>query len=401
MICAPDRPAGDARTALPGRPGTASSADRAIRFQASRRFAGWLASQHASLAFSTYQAGKLFFVGVDERGELSVFNRTLARVMGLAAHGSTLWVATLWQLWRFEDARVDDDGAQGAHDRWYVPQLAHTTGDIDVHDVAVDGDGEPVFVSTLFSCLARPDPRYSFRPVWKPPFISRIAAEDRCHLNGLAMRDGRPGFVTCVARTDVGEGWREHRRSGGVVVDVGADAIVAAGLSMPHSPRWHRGRLWLLNAGSGELGTIDLDSGRFLPVAFCPGFLRGLSFCGDFAIIGSSEQREQRTMADLELDARLSALGVRARCALFVVDLRTGDVAHELRIEGAVRELFDTAVLAGARNPGAVGFRTDEIARTLVLPRGASPAAAESDVARFVAASAPPCSEPRSPARVG
>jgi uncharacterized protein (TIGR03032 family) len=341
-----------------------------VHVQASRRFAGWLAAEQASLAFSTYQAGKLFLVGVDGRGELSLFNRTLARAMGIAVHGSTLWVASLWQLWRFEDA-LSDGERKGPHDRWFVPQVAYTTGDIDVHDVAVDADGEPVFVSTLFSCLARPDVRCSFQPVWKPPFISRIAAEDRCHLNGLAMRDGRPAYVTCVARTDIAEGWREHRRSGGVLVDVVADAIVAEGLSMPHSPRWYRDRLWLLNAGSGEFGTVDLASGRFVPVAFCPGFLRGLSFCGDYAVIGSSAQREQRTMSDLALDARLDRLGVRARCALFVVDLRTGDVAHELRIEGDVRELFDTAVLAGARNPGVVGFRTDEVARTLVLPQGA------------------------------
>ncbi|MCB1641911.1 MAG: DUF4915 domain-containing protein, partial [Xanthomonadales bacterium] len=101
---------------------------------------------------------------------------------------------------------------------------------------------------------------------------------------------------------------------------------------------------------------------------FCPGFLRGLSFVGDYAIVGISQQRENRTFNDLQLDEQLSRRGVRARCALQVIDLRRGDVVHELRIEGAVAELFDTAVLPGCRNPGAVGFRSDEIRHTLSLP---------------------------------
>lgn len=340
-------------------------------FHASRLFVSWLAEQKASLAFSTYQAGKLFFVGLNAQGELTIFNRTLARVMGLAVHQQSLWVATLWQLWRFENALLPGQ-FNGANDRWYVPQLAYTTGDVDVHDVAVDGNGEPIFVSTLFSCLARPDQKFSFRPIWKPPFISRYAAEDRCHLNGLAMREGQPAFVTCVGRSDANEGWREHRRGGGLLIDVEGNEIVAQGLSMPHSPRWYRDRLWLLNAGTGEFGHVELDSGRFVPIAFCPGFLRGLSFVGDYAVVGISQQRENRTFSDLVLDANLAERGVKARCAIQIIDLRSGDVAHELRIEGAIAELFDTAVLTGCRNPGAVGFQSDEIRRTLVLPPDAA-----------------------------
>lgn len=344
--------------------------DNNTEFHASRLFVSWLAEQNASLAFSTYQAGKLFFVGLNPKGELAIFNRTLARVMGLAVHGSSLWVATLWQLWRFEDA-LQPGETNKSWDRWYVPQMAYTTGDIDIHDVAVDGDGEPLFVSTLLSCLARPHPRFSLQPFWKPPFVSRYAAEDRCHLNGLAMRDGQPAFVTCVGCSDANEGWREHRREGGLLIDVGSNEIVVQGLSMPHSPRWYRDRLWLLNAGSGEFGHVELDSGRFVPVAFCPGFLRGLSFIGDYAVVGISQQRENRSMSDLALDTQLATRAVKARCAIQIIDLRSGDVAHELRIEGAVVELFDTAVLPGCRNPGAVGFQSDEIRRTLVLPSDA------------------------------
>jgi uncharacterized protein (TIGR03032 family) len=222
----------------------------------------------------------------------------------------------------------------------------------------------------LFSCIARPDARHSFRPLWKPSFISRYAAEDRCHLNGLAMRDGQPAFATCVARSDANEGWREHRTDGGLLLDIASGEVACAGLSMPHSPRWYRDRLWLVNAGSGEFGYVDLERGRFEPVAFCPGFLRGLAFIGDYAVVGLSMQRQNRTFRDLALDRRLEERGVSARCALQVIDLSRGDVVHELRIEGVVSELFDVAVLPGCSNPGAVGFSNDEIRRTVVLPPG-------------------------------
>ena len=348
----------------------ASPSEPKVEISASRLFVSWLAEQNASIAFTTYQAGKLFFIGLNERGGLAIFNRNLARVMGIAVHEQTLWVATLWQLWRFENALKPGE-KHGALDRYYVPQLAYTTGDIDVHDVAVSANGEPIFVSTLFSCIAKPDPKYSFNPIWKPPFVSKYAAEDRCHLNGLAMRDGAPAFVSCVGRSDANEGWREHRRAGGLIVDVASNAIVCGGLSMPHSPRWHQGKLYLLNAGTGEFGYIDLQLGKFIPIAFCPGFLRGLSFIGDFAIVGLSKQRQNRTFSDLVLDEELSKRGVSARCAVQVIDLKRGDVVHELRLDGVIEELFDTAIIPGARNCGAVGFVSDEIRRTLSLPEHA------------------------------
>lgn len=341
-----------------------------VEITASRNFVPWLAGQNASIAFTTYQAGKLFFIGVNAHGELAIFNRNLARVMGIAVHEQSLWIATLWQLWRFENALKAGE-SHGALDRYYVPQLAYTTGDIDVHDVGITQTGEPIFVSTLFSCLARPDPKFSFNPIWKPPFVSKLAAEDRCHLNGLAMRDGAAAYVSCVGRSDANEGWREHRRAGGLIIDVQKNQIICEGLSMPHSPRWYQGKLYLLNAGTGELGYVDFQTGRFIPIVFCPGFLRGLSFIGDFAVVGLSKQRQNRTFSDLLLDQNLAERGVSARCAVQIIDLRRGEVVHELRLDGVIEELFDTAIIPGARNCGAVGFVSDEIRRTLSLPEQA------------------------------
>lgn len=331
----------------------------------SRHFPGLLAELGVSLAFTTYQAGKLFLLGSGDGGRLSLFERTFARCMGLCVDGESLWLATLYQLWRLDNALPSGHVHEG-YDRLYVPRVAHTTGDLDVHDLAVDRAGRPVFVNTLFSCLATLAPRASFAPLWRPPFVSRLAAEDRCHLNGLAMADGGPAFVTAVARSDVADGWRDHRRSGGVVIDVRTDAIVAEGLSMPHSPRLHDGALWLLEAGTGFLGKLD-PAGRFEPVCFCPGYARGLCFAGPYALVGLSKPRGSRTFAGLELEAGLAARGAEPRCGLLVVDTRTGEVAHWLRLEGVVEELYDVAVLPGVRRPTALGLVSEEIHRTITI----------------------------------
>lgn len=171
--------------------------------------------------------------------------------------------------------------------------------------------------------------------------------------------------MTSVSQSDVADGWRDQRADGGCVVDVESNEVIATGLSMPHSPRWYRERLWLLNSGTGFLGTLDTGSGLFEEVAFCPGYLRGLSFVGDFAVVALSGLRQNRTFSGLPLDDNLAARQAEPRCGLQVIDLRTGDSVHWLRIEGIVEELYDVIALPGVRRPQALGFKTDEIRRTL------------------------------------
>jgi uncharacterized protein (TIGR03032 family) len=336
-----------------------------FELSASRQFSNWLAERKASLAFTTYQAGKVFFIGLKDDGRLSIFERTLSRCMGMVAAGDSLYISTLYQIWRFENAATDK--TSDGFDKVYVPQLSFVTGDLDVHDIALDRTGRLVFVNTLFGCLATVSERDSFRPIWQPPFLSKLAAEDRCHLNGLAMRDGKPAFVTAASESDVADGWREHRRGGGVAIDVASNEIVLRGLSMPHSPRWYRDRLWLHNSGTGEFGTVDLKAGRFEPVCFCPGYLRGLAFIGDFAVAGLSKPRENRTFSGLPLDDNLASRKATARCGLQIIDLRSGDIVQWIRLDGAVQELYDVVMLAGAVRPMAIGFQTDEIRRIIKI----------------------------------
>ena len=339
-----------------------------LEISGSRQLTNWMTDQKVSLGFTTYQTGKVFLIGLKPEDRLSVFERTFNRCMGLCSDndGQTLWMSSLYQLWRFENALEPGQSADG-YDRLYVPQVGFTTGDIDVHDVAVDVDGRVIFVNTLFGCLSTMSETHSFRPLWKPPFISRLAAEDRCHLNGMAMKDGRPKWVTTVSQSDVNDGWRDRRRDGGCVIDVESNEVVVDGLSMPHSPRWYRDRLWVLDSGNGYFGYVDFEKRKFERVTFCPGYQRGMAFAGDYAIVGLSRPRHNKTFSGLALDDELKSRDAEARCGLQVIDLRSGDVVHWLRIEGIVEELYDVIALPGVVRPMMIGFKTDEIRRTLSI----------------------------------
>ncbi|QEG01822.1 hypothetical protein Mal15_59030 [Stieleria maiorica] len=332
----------------------------------SRELTTWLAEHGISLAVSTYQAGKLLLVGTKADRGLAIFERTFNRCMGLWADAQTIWMSTRYQLWRLEDMGPGPV-SQPEFDRLFVPQVGYTTGDIDVHDVAVDGKGQPIFISTLFNCIATVSQRRSFTPLWRPNFISKLVAEDRCHLNGMAMQDGSPRYVTACSRSDVIDGWRDRRKDGGLVIDVRTNQIIAEGLSMPHSPRLYRGRLWLLDSGNGYLGYLDADTGTLRRVAFCPGYARGLAFVGDYAIVGLSKpRRDEPSFHGLNLENELAARGASPRCGLQVIDLRSGDVVHWIRIEGdVIGELYDVVVLPDTRRPKALGFKTDEIQRNV------------------------------------
>lgn len=335
----------------------------------SRHFPEWLAGTGGGIAFTTYQAGKLFLLGVKPDGKLSVFERTFPRSMGLAVSddGRLLALATQYQIHRFDNVLPPGQANNQGFDAVYAPHAAWVTGDVDAHDVGFGEDGRPLFVNTLFACIASVADGHSFRPVWKPDFISRLAAEDRCHLNGLAMQNGRARYATAVSRSDAADGWRDRRVDGGVVIDCESGAIICEGLSMPHSPRLHEGRLWLLNSGAGEFGFVDLESGKFEVVAFCPGYARGLAFAGGRALIGLSLARENRTFSGLPLDDALASRDVEPRCGLAVVDLANGDMSGWVRIEGVVRELYDVAFLPGTSRPSAIGFKTDEIKHVISI----------------------------------
>lgn len=331
-------------------------------YSCSPGLAGFLASHNISLAISSYQSGKLYLLGRTGKGSLNVHERFFQKAMGLATAPGQIVLASLFQLIRFENALKPGEMINHTYDACFVPRLCHVTGVLDAHDVGLTADGGLVFVNTRFNCLARPSTAHSFTTVWKPPFISRIIDEDRCHLNGLAMDKGQPRYVSAVSRSDTIDGWRDRRSDGGVIVDVEDNSIACEGLSMPHSPRLWNGKLWVLNSGTGELGHVEMTGSRgsFKPFAFCPGFVRGLAFHGRHAFVGLSKPRYQR-FEGLALDKRLSDTSSEPWCGLQVIDLATGACVQWFRIDGAVAELYDVAVIPGCVQPMALSFASNDI----------------------------------------
>ncbi|MEH2179006.1 TIGR03032 family protein [Nostoc sp.] len=336
-----------------------------VEILASRNFIDWLQLQQISLAFTTYQSSRLMLLGVNAHGQLSGFERVFDRAMGLYATPERIYLSSKSQLWQLDNVLAPGQLYDG-YDKLYIPRIAYTTGDLDIHDLVVETDNERIiFISTILNCLATVSDRHSCIPLWKPKFISSLVSEDRCHLNGLAMVAGKPRYVTLCGESDVVDGWRDKRRGGGCIIDIQSDEVIARGLSMPHAPRFYQGKLWLLNAGTGEFGYIDSD-GEFQAVAFCPGFLRGLAFSGNYAIVGLSKPRD-KTFSGLKLDENLASKNAEPRCGLMVIDLKTGEIVHWLRLEGEVTELYDVQVLPGVRRPQALGFQTEEIQQLITL----------------------------------
>jgi len=334
-------------------------------YSMSAGLADFLGSNRITLAISSYQSGRFYLISQNADGGLMVHERLFRKAMGICVRDAdTVYLATLFQVLKFRNILGPGKLINGTFDACYVPRQTFITGDLDIHDLGVLSDGRIVFVNTLYNCLATTDERHSFRPIWWPSFISRIVKEDRCHLNGLAMDKGVVRYATAVSRSDTIDGWRDRRAHGGVVIDVQSDAIVCDGLSMPHSPRMHGGRLWVLNSGTGELGWIEQEtrsrSTAFRPIAFCPGFARGLGFHRDFAFVGLSKPRYQR-FEGLQLDRTLTETDSEPWCGVQVIDLRDGTCAHWFRIDGAVSELYDVAVVPGKVRPMALGFTSGEI----------------------------------------
>jgi len=350
----------------------APEAPPSTKISCTRGLTAWLLRNDVSIAFSSYQSGRLYLVGVDRQERISFHERFFARSMGLWADPQRILLATLFQIWRLENVLGPDQRTNEGADRHYVPRIAHTTGDLDIHDVTVMADGRIVFVNTSYSCLALLSPTHSFRVFWKPPFISKLAPEDRCHLNGLAMRDGAPAYVTAVCQSDVVNGWRDRRANGGCVIDVHSNAIVSESLSMPHSPRLHQGRLWVLNAGTGYLGTIDLTNGEFTPLTFCPGFLRGLAFHNGYALVGLSLPRDG-SFSGLALDLELNKRNAEPWCGIQIVELATGNIVEWIKLEGEVTELFDVQVIPGVRHATATGILSDDIQRLVTFETVTTP----------------------------
>jgi uncharacterized protein (TIGR03032 family) len=297
---------------------------------------------------------------------LKIHERLFDRPMGLFTAKQTLWMAGRSHLWRFDNLLKDGQTYDDA-DRLYVPAACFLTGEVNAHELVVAKNTTPLFINTAFSCLAELETGCSFKPVWQPPFIDTLVPEDRCHLNGVALQNGSATWATACSSKNEPTSWRQRRVGGGVVIHIPTGEIICKGLTMPHSPRWHEGRLWVLNSGRGELGWVD--SGSFHPLCEFPGFVRGLAFYGGCALVGLSKLRSP-IFTGLPLEEKLSSSSDTQQgiCGLRVVDLSSGQILHSLDLPEPIDELFDVAVLKNVREPKALGLKDESIDCLVKLP---------------------------------
>jgi uncharacterized protein (TIGR03032 family) len=344
---------------------TTGAAPDPLRSLHTSTFPEILASFGVSVLVTTYQAGRLVILRNDS-GVLNTHFRMFSKPMGLALGPNRLAVGCEMEIREFHNVPAAAAKIEpiGKHDVAFLPRMAHGTGDVQIHEMAWIG-GEVWFVNTRFSCLCTRSPIYSFLPRWRPWFVSRLAPDDRCHLNGLCVVDHRPRYVTALGEADEPGGWRSNKRNGGILIDVENHQIITRGLSMPHSPRWYRDRLWVLSSGTGGFGTIDLATGRYDSVAELPGFTRGLSFVGSLAFIGLSQVRESAVFSGIAIAERPQAERI---CGVWVVDIETGETVAWVKFEDAVQEIFAVEVLPQARFPDVVIDNRELLTGTFVLP---------------------------------
>ncbi len=340
------------------------SRQESFAYRYSPEVADFLEAIGATVLVSTYQAGKLAAFRCHQK-RLSLLPRTFDQAMGIAVAPGRIAVASKFQVWTLRNSpsvarRLNESEelkSQRPYDACFLPRNSRVTGNIDAHEMAWGRTEDELWVvNTSFSCLCTlDDPRFSFTPRWKPKFVSEISRGDRCHLNGLAMQDGRPRFVTCFGQTDDKEGWRENKLDGGCIVDVPSGEVVTTGLAMPHSPRMHDGKLWVLDSGRGRLLTVDVESGQKQTVVELPGYTRGLAFAGRYALIGLSKIRETAVFGGVPVAEKYP----ERPCGVAIVDTAAGRQVGMIEFLDSVREIFDVQFLPGLQWPAVVGLEKE------------------------------------------
>lgn len=319
-----------------------------------------------TIALSTYQAGKVVLLSSVDGEKLIQLPRTFQKPMGIALTGDRMALATkdeITVLVNSPGLAAHYPAKPGVYDALFMPRATYYTGQIDIHDLEWGKEDRLFAVNTSFSCICTIDDHYSFTPYWQPSFISGLAHEDRCHLNGMAMVEGLPRFATAFNTGDTRQSWRERVTETGVLIDIRSDTIISEGLAMPHSPRWYDGRLYLLLSATGELVRMDIDNGAYEVVNKLDGFVRGLGRCGDYFFVGLSRLRKNSsTFAQLPMAHQAQLAGVS------IVHIPTGAVVGHIRYQSSVEEIYDVRLLAGLRRPNLMNTYKEDHKLGLSIP---------------------------------
>ncbi len=318
-----------------------------------------------SIAVTTYQAGKLILLR-NMDGKLNTHYRSFKRPMGMCANNKYMYLGDRSRIIKFRNtpALTTKLDPPNKVDACYAPMNIHITGDIDIHEMEMDKNEDLWFINTKFSTLCKIDHDNSFAPMWRPNFISELAYEDRCHLNGLCMIDGKPKYVTALGKTNTRGGWRENKKDGGIMIDIDSNEVVLEGLSMPHSPRWYRNKLWILESGEGSIATVDLKTKKLNVIAKLPGFTRGIDFVGSLAFIGLSQIRESATFSGLPITERLE----ERICGIWIVNIENGKTLGYMKFTSGVEEIFSVKVFRNSKFPDVLELEDEILLKSFVLP---------------------------------
>ena len=306
---------------------------------------------NCTIAISTYQAGKLIFLSPKDDSSLIQLPRTFEKPMGITENveKDKIALAAKDEIIVFSNSK---DLAQhypkspGRYDALYMPRVTYHTGPLDIHDLSFGKEDQLYAVNTLFSSIIKIDDDYNFTPHWTPPFIDKLVSEDRCHLNGMAMKNGLPKYASAFNQGNSFQSWRERVTETGVIFDIDSNEVIVNNLAMPHSPRIFGGDLYVLLSATGELIKIDVNTGKYDVVVKIDGFVRGMSLHKDYLFIGLSKLRKNSsTFGKLKFAEKANHSGI------VIVHLPTGSIAGKITYHTSLDEIYDVHILANKIRP--------------------------------------------------
>lgn len=338
---------------------------------------------NCSIALSTYQAGKLVFISPLDEHKLTQLPRTFDKPMGIAFDETSNRMALACR----EEVKVFQNSAElaihypkapGKYDAMFVPRVTYHTGPIDMHDLSFGETRKELeareaagisfspstetnglfAVNTMFNSIVEIDDKYSFRPIWMPPQFDRLVGQDCCHLNGMAMVNGRPKYATAFGVGREYGSWRETLLTSGVLYDIESNEIIADGLGMPHSPRIFSQDpqgLYVLTSATGELVRIDIGDGSKQVISSIGGFVRGMDRVGDYLFVGLSKLRENSSTF-----AKLPFAKQANRSGIIVLHIPTMARVGELIYQASVDEIYDVHILQNMLRPNVINLQKPE-----------------------------------------
>ncbi len=312
-----------------------------------------------SIILSTFQAGKLIAISPKDENSMVQLARNFTRPMGITFSDAyqKMALASFNEVIQFRNVprlAASYPNKPNVYDSLYIPTQTNYTGRLDLHDLSYGKDDQLFAVNTLFSCICTFDANYNFIPYWQPDFITELKPEDRCHLNGMALLDGKPKYATAFATTNSSSAWRKNLTKTGVLIDIETNEIILEGLGMPHTPRIINGELYLLLSATGQLIKVDIEQKTYKVITELNGFARGMSFYEDYLFVGMNKLRENSSsFAHLDVAKLENFAGIK------IVHLPSGSLQGILQYQSSVDEIYDVEVLPEVFRPNILNNSTE------------------------------------------